>query len=142
MLRLLITLIVIINFSFPVNARMVSSQTECQATDKKFEYSCHMILIKDKSPLLDYKGLVIATMPSMAMAHNVPPVSWDQNHNMSGHYHYKIQLEMYGIWLLTYDTYEPVRDRIMEKLHFSKNGSHPVKKTTKHSHGDHSNHEN
>ena len=70
-----------------------------------------------------YSGIVGATMPSMAMAHNVKPVKFTKKEGMAGHYKFTIQLEMLGEWMFQYDISTPKRDRVMEKLIFDKTKS-------------------
>ena len=87
-----------------------------------------------------YSGIVGATMPSMAMAHNVKPVKFTEKEGMAGHYEFIIQLEMLGEWMFQYDISQPKRDRVMEKLIFDKTKSIASHKKHNHSHHKHSNH--
>ena len=95
---------------------MTKSQTECTATSKKFQYNCKVLFLHKKEPMTGYSGIVGATMPSMAMAHNVKPVKFVEKDGMAGHYEFTIQLEMLGEWMFQYDISTPKRDRVMEKL--------------------------
>ena len=88
-----------------------------------------------------YSGIVGATMPSMAMAHNVKPVKFTEKEGMAGHYEFIIQLEMLGEWMFQYDISQPKRDRIMEKLIFDKTKSIASHKKHNHSHNKHSEHD-
>ena len=114
---------------------MTKSQTECNATSKKFQYNCNVLFLKKKEPMTGYSGIVGATMPSMAMAHNVKPVKFSEKKGMSGHYEFTIQLEMLGEWMFQYDISTPKRDRVMEKLIFDKTKS--IASHKKHNHSDH-----
>ena len=87
-----------------------------------------------------YSGIVRATMPSMAMAHNVKPVKFSEKEDMAGQYEFTIQLEMLGEWMFQYDISTPKRDRIMEKLIFDKSKSTSSDKKHNHSHHKHSDH--
>ena len=87
-----------------------------------------------------YSGIVGATMPSMAMAHNVKPVKFTKKEGMAGHYKFTIQLEMLGEWMFQYDISEPKRDRVMEKLIFDKTKSITSDEKDNHSHHKHSEH--
>ena len=119
---------------------MTKSQTECTATSKKFEYNCNVIFFHKKEPMSGYSGIVGATMPSMAMAHNVKPVKFTKKEGMAGHYKFTIQLEMLGEWMFQYDISEPKRDRVMEKLIFDKTKSITSDEKDNHSHHKHSEH--
>ena len=119
---------------------MTVSQTECTATAKKFEYNCNVLFLHKKKAMSGYSGIVGATMPSMAMAHNVKPVKFTEKEGMAGHYEFIIQLEMLGEWMFQYDISQPKRDRVMEKLIFDKTKSIASHKKHNHSHHKHSNH--
>ena len=119
---------------------MTKSQTECTATEKKFEYNCNVLFLHKKKPTSGYSGIVGATMPSMAMAHNVKPVKFTEKEGMAGHYEFIIQLEMLGEWMFQYDISQPKRDRVMEKLIFDKTKSITSHKKHNHSHHKHSDH--
>jgi len=119
---------------------MTKSQTECTATSKKFEYNCNVIFFHKKEPMSGYSGIVGATMPSMAMAHNIKPVKFSKKEGMAGHYKFTIQLEMLGEWMFQYDISEPKRDRVMEKLIFDKTKSITSDEKDNHSHHKHSEH--
>ena len=119
---------------------MTKSQTECTATSKKFKYNCNVLFINKKEPMSGYSGIVGATMPSMAMAHNVRPVKFTEKEGMAGHYEFTIQLEMLGEWMFQYDITNPKRDRVLEKLVFDKTKSSTSNKKHKHSHHKHSDH--
>ena len=114
---------------------MTKSQTECTATSKKFQYNCNVLFIDKKEPMGGYSGIVGATMPSMAMAHNVKPVKFTEKEGMAGHYEFIIQLEMLGEWMFQYDISQPKRDRVMEKLIFDKTKS--IASHKKHNHSEH-----
>ena len=113
---------------------MTKSQTECTATSKKFQYNCNVLFLHKKEPITGYSGIVGATMPSMAMAHNVKPVKFVEKDGMAGHYEFTIQLEMLGEWMFQYDISTPKRDRVMEKLIFDKTKSTASDKKHNHSH--------
>ena len=114
---------------------MTKSQTECTATSKKFQYNCNVLFLHKKKPMSGYSGIVGATMPSMAMAHNVKPVKFTEREGMAGHYEFIIQLEMLGEWMFQYDISQPKRDMVMEKLIFDKTKS--IASHKKHNHSEH-----
>ena len=97
----------------------------CQPTDKDLVYDCTILLMSKKSgkPLADAEIVVKVDMPSMAMAHNVRPVTATAGH-MPGHYNATLELEMYGEWALILDVSGPTRDRIIRKLQFGKIMAH------------------
>ena len=117
---------------------MTKSQTKCTATAKKFQFNCNVLFLHKKKPMSGYSGIVGATMPSMAMAHNVKPVKFTEKEGMTGHYEFIIQLEMAGEWMFQYDISTPKRNRIMEKLVFNKTKSIASDKKHNHSHHKHS----
>ena len=119
---------------------MTKSQTECTATSKKFQYNCNVLFLHKKEPMTGYSGIVGATMPSMAMAHNVKPVKFVEKDGMAGHYEFTIELEMLGEWMFQYDISTPKRDRVLEKLIFDKTKSVASDKKHNHSHHKHSDH--
>ena len=119
---------------------MTKSQTECTATSKKFQYNCNVLFIDKKEPMSGYSGIVGATMPSMAMAHNVKPVKFKEKEGMAGQYEFVIQLEMLGEWMFQYDITNPKRDRVLEKLVFDKTKSIAFDKKHNHSHHKNSDH--
>ena len=125
---------------FSAFSMMVKSQTECRATNEKFQYNCRVVFLQKQEPITGYSGLVGTNMPSMAMAHSVKPVEFIEKEKMPGHYEYTIQLEMLGEWMLQYDISRPKRNRVMEKLTFNKTASKPTNKTHDHSDHKHSEH--
>ena len=119
---------------------ITKSQTDCNATSKKFQYNCNVLFLQKKELMRGYSGFVGAKMPSMAMAHNVKPVKFSEREDMAGLYEFTIQLEMLGEWMFQYDISIPKRDRVMEKLIFDKAKSNPSDKIHNHSHQKHSDH--
>ncbi|MFP6672401.1 MAG: FixH family protein [Pirellulaceae bacterium] len=99
------------------------AMVDCQATGEKLVYEC-VITLTDKTtgaPVLDGEFLVSADMPSMTGVHNIEPVL--AHHQHRGMYRARIELEMYGEWILMMDLVKPERDRIVKKLIFGKEGS-------------------
>jgi len=105
-------------------AERVKAHVKCEKTDIKFEYDCQIMLMGKKSgkPIEGAEFETSADMPSMAMAHNVKPVMAIPG-KKPGTYHVRIQLEMYGEWALKIDLKEPMRDRLIHKMHFGGEGS-------------------
>ena len=109
---------------FPMEKALgkMMAEVECKGTEEKIVYDC-MITLKDsktgkKIPKAEFK--VSADMPSMAGVHNVKPV---MTHSMGmGMYHVRLNLEMYGEWVLKMDFTKPRRDRIVKKMIFGEKG--------------------
>ena len=97
----------------------VAADVSCTATAEKLTYDCTIMLKGKKSgePVEDADVIVKADMPSMALAHNVPPVKAAPG-SMPGHYSAQLELEMHGEWALTLDVSGPTRDRVVKKLYF------------------------
>ncbi len=62
-------------------------------------------------------------MPSMPMAHNVPPVTGMPT-GKPGAYNARLELKMHGEWALTLDVSGAARDRIIKKLQFGEMVGH------------------
>ncbi len=98
------------------------AEVECKGADKKLVYDC-MIFITDfktKKKINSAKFKVGAEMPSMPGAHNVKPVM--AHSTGMGTYHVRLNLEMYGEWVLKMDFTKPRRDRIVKKMIFGEKG--------------------
>lgn len=91
----------------------------CKETGERLVYDCMIMLTGKKSgkPVEGAEIVVKPDMPSMPMAHNVPPVK-AMPMGKPGRYHAKLRLEMHGEWALTMDVSGPVRDRLIEKMKF------------------------
>ena len=97
----------------------------CQPTDQKLVFDCTIILTGNKTgaPIDGAVFMVGAHMPSMPGMHNMIPVL-ARSHEMPGMYSAHIQLEMFGEWALNLDFSKPSRDRVVQKLYFTRIGSH------------------
>lgn len=93
----------------------------CDPLKKIFTYVCELKLYnrKTKQPISGAKIEVKMDMPSMPMAHNVPPVEAAAG-DSRGKYTANLELEMYGEWTMTMDVSGPFRDRVINKLHFGR----------------------
>ncbi|MDJ0947776.1 MAG: FixH family protein [Alphaproteobacteria bacterium] len=91
----------------------------CKEAGERLVYDCMIMLMGKKSgkPIEGAEIMVKPDMPSMPMAHNVPPVK-AMPMGKPGNYHAKLHLEMHGEWALTMDVSGPVRDRLVEKVKF------------------------
>lgn len=77
---------------------------------------------KSGKPIQGAKFEIGAEMPSMPMAHNVKPVMAILGAK-PGIYHVRIQLQMYGEWVLKLDLKEPMRDLLIHKMYFGEEGT-------------------
>ena len=111
------------------------SEVQCNSTDEELIYDCMIYLTdkKTKEKITGAKFMVSADMPSMPGAHNIKPVL---AHSMGlGKYHVRLNLEMYGEWVLKMDFTKPRRDRIVKKITFGgKNNEIPHNQSGKHEH--------
>ena len=110
----------------PVSAgERAKADVQCRQTDRDLVYDCTIVLIGKTSgkPLTGAEIVIKADMPSMAMAHNVRPVTATAG-QMPGHYNATLELAMYGEWALTLDVSGPTRDRVIRKLQFGKAMAH------------------
>ena len=116
---LLGSVILLLTTQIAIAAERASAEVECKPAGEKLTYDCRIMLKNRKSgaALEGAKIMIKADMPSMSMAHNIPPV-----HAMPeakpGHYKARLELEMHGEWVLTMDISGPLRDRVVKKLNF------------------------
>ena len=131
---ILLTLPIII---FPMGKVLGKMMAEvgCKSTEEKLVYDCMITLRHSKTGKKIPKAVfkVSADMPSMAGAHNVKPV---MAHSIGmDKYNVRLNLEMYGEWVLKMDFTKPKRDRIVKKMIFGEKGhemSHDHDKNHKH----------
>lgn len=115
--------------SSTANAQAV---TECMPSDQDdLNYSCNVKFKDDLSAHgVPLNGKVQITMPSMPLAHNVPPSKLELDHTQHGTYKFETTLEMFGEWLFTYELDKPDRRQIRNRLMFKKgavtSSEHPV----------------
>ena len=84
--------------------------------------SCNIFLTEGDLPVEGAAFTVTPAMPSMPMAHNIPPVEAVETEKQ-GAYTAKLQLGMPGDWTLTLDLTSPRRDRIILKHSFAQQAS-------------------
>lgn len=84
---------------------------------------------KSGKPIEGAQFEIGADMLSIPMAHNVK-LAMAMPGKKPGTYYARIQLEMYGEWVLKIDLKKPMRDRLIHKMHFGDEGkgSHDQKK--------------
>lgn len=104
---------------YGVAAERVMADVTCKETKTKFVFDCQIKLMGRKShkPIQGAKVNIKANMPSMPMAHNVKPVQ-AMAMGKPGHYHARLNLEMYGEWALKLAVTGPTRDIVIKKKRF------------------------
>jgi len=104
-----------------------AAEVSCAPTEEALVYSCTIAVTGRKSaePVVAEALSVKADMPSMAMAHNIPPATAKPMDGMPGHYMAILELEMHGEWALaievdgkTAGTAARVRDKVIVKRVF------------------------
>ena len=92
---------------------------DCQTTDDNLVFGCTIKLTKRNSdqPISGAEIVIFADMPSMPMAHNIPPVVAEAAHQ-AGVYRAQLRLEMQGEWALRLRISGPLRDMIVKKFEF------------------------
>lgn len=129
----LIAFAIFVGLSSPATAQRIEASVTCDATDEALLYVCHFDLTQNGAPLPGAAFTITPTMPSMPMAHNIPPVPAENLSTEGRGYHAYLELDMHGDWALTLDITAPRRDRIVINHSFlPADGSRPA-----HAHGAH-----
>lgn len=102
-------------------AERAKAEVECEPAGEEFVYDCTIMLTGKKSgkPMTGARIVVEADMPSMAMAHNVPPAEAREG-DRPGTYRARLHLKMRGEWALRLKISGPTRDLIVHRLQFGK----------------------
>ncbi|MEP3476081.1 MAG: FixH family protein [Hyphomicrobiales bacterium] len=118
-----------IALSLSTSTVKADTKTTCNSSDTPLTYQCSVIF-KNKGKLLTHleEIMVKVDMPSMPMAHNIPPVKLKADHKKKGKYNFDIKLDMHGKWLFVYDITKPQRDRYQEKILFLDEKMNPTRK--------------
>jgi len=105
-------------------ADRASAVVDCKATPDALVYDCVIGLSNARTgaPLQGATVTVGADMPSMPMAHNVPPVTAKPTAR-PGEYHARLALEMHGDWALRLIVAGPLRDQLVTVRSFNEAGS-------------------
>ena len=116
MIRLLIALLLATSAHA---AERPKAEIECRPAGEPLVYDCAIRLFGAKSgtPVEGAEIAVGADMPSMPMAHAVPPVQAEPA-DEPGLYRARLRLEMTGDWALNLRLSGPVRDQLVEVLRF------------------------
>jgi hypothetical protein len=103
----------------PAEAQRLDAAVVCDPTGNRLEYRCEINLFESQSsePVEDAEFVVRADMPSMPMAHNVPPAP-ARALDAPGLYEAVFELEMYGEWALRLEISEPRRDIVVVTQEF------------------------
>jgi hypothetical protein len=107
-------------------ADRVHATVACRAAGEKLTYDCTIKLTNARTgAVLDNARVTIgADMPSMPMAHNVPPVTATAT-GAPGEYQARVRLEMHGDWALRLTIAGALRDQVVEVLNFGEQVSGP-----------------
>lgn len=104
---------------------------DCKAAPSpEFAYDCTLDLANARTgEPLDGATIVLgADMPSMPMAHNVPPFTF-KSAGQPGRYQARIQLDMYGPWAIKLRISGTLRDEVVAVYQFGTEGSELRKRT-------------
>lgn len=103
----------------------LKAELACTATDEHLAYEC-TVRIADAASGEIVEGLTIevkADMPSMPMAHNIPPVTAEST-DEPGVYAFPIKLDMFGNWAFSMRLSGPREDLLVEVLGFRADDPH------------------
>ena len=100
----------------------------CRETAQPLTYSCTIRLSRrrDAAPVTGARIVIKADMPSMPMAHNVPPVTALES-GSPGSYQATLVLDMQGSWALRLQISGPLRDIIVASVDTGHSPGHVVK---------------
>ena len=110
-----------------------AAEVSCAPTGEALTYSCAIAVTGRKSaePVVAEALSIKADMPSMAMAHNIPPARAMPVDGRPGRYAVTLELEMHGEWALAIDvdgktagTGARVRDKVIVKREFGSGNMH------------------
>ena len=117
--------------SSPVFADRLQAMADCMPAAEALHFTCDFNLSAGGEPVEDATFTVTPTMPSMPMAHNIPPADIRRG-EAPGSYSADLHLEMLGDWILTLDITRPHRDRIV--LNYTFDDAPPADGAKGHSH--------
>ena len=110
-------------------ADRVQATVSCKPAGVSLAYYCTFKLTNATTgaPLEKAQLSIGADMPSMPLAHNVPPVTAKAT-GTPGEYQALVVLEMHGDWALRLKVGGPLRDQLVEMLNFSPQAVGPPRK--------------
>ncbi|SHH35595.1 FixH family protein [Marivita hallyeonensis] len=107
-----LTLAALISLASPAVADRIIADANCAPTEIDLRFNCEFNLTQNGVPVEGASFTIKPDMPSMPMAHNIPPVPADITER-PGAYVAVLDLQMLGDWTLTLDVSAPRRDRIV-----------------------------
>lgn len=119
-MRSIIVTVLVYALATPALAGALRADVDCRpAADAGLVFDCTIRLAdaQTREPVSDAEFTVGADMPSMPMAHNVRPVKAVPG-DTPGVYRARLELEMYGTWMLKLRLSDPVQDQIHTKVEF------------------------
>ena len=136
-------------FGLAAQAAYADPVTVCNPVDADNPLQFHCVLQLENGTTRDSTGgQVKISMPSMPMAHNVPPSTLSPHEDTNGAYKFDLTLDMFGEWMLSYTLNGTDQKRLKQKLMFTSGKATSSRGMTdpmdhKHhgspgSHGDHS----
>lgn len=93
------------------------AELACEPTTERLAYVCTIHMTEQDAAVEDLAIQVKADMPSMPMAHNIPPVR-AQATDEPGVYEFPITLDMYGRWAFSMTVMGARQDMLVEALDF------------------------
>ena len=106
----------------PAVAERMHADADCTPATMPMHFTCEITLSNGETAVEGAIFTVTPTMPSMPMAHNIPPAA-AQARTTPGTYSVDLRLDMLGEWMLSLDISHPRRDRVMVTKTFEE-GSH------------------
>jgi hypothetical protein len=103
-----------IAFADTAAAQRMDAQIDCRPTGEAYVHHCMIRLFEmpGGNPVEDASFVVHADMPSMPMAHSVPPARAVPGDG-AGVYEAMLEFEMHGVWALRLDVSAPRRDVVL-----------------------------
>lgn len=97
----------------------LNAELACEPATERLAYICtvHMTEQDTEKPVEELAIQVKADMPSMPMAHNIPPVRAEAT-DEAGVYEFPITLDMYGRWAFSMTIMGARQDMLIEVLDF------------------------
>jgi len=117
------TTLALIYLATPTLADRIEAAATCAPLPKDLHYRCDIVLTAAGTPVEGAAFTVKPDMPSMPMAHNIPPTQATPT-DTPGTYSADLHLDMVGDWTLTLDLSTPRRDRVVLSHSFEAPTSH------------------
>ena len=144
---LVITIALLLSGTLTANAESV---TECVPLgEDPLQYRCTLVM-EYIQPSDATEGSVNFSMPSMPLAHNMPPSQLTPHPTIENAFTFDVRLDMFGEWMLAIDLVGADAERFRQRLTFlsglnassMKAGAAPEAQHSDHSHqGNHDDHE-